>query len=71
MAGGVMKARNASRGDWIKVGGRAVQVTEAEHTMRRGRHVVKVSYGRGSRSGILVRGADTGLSRLYGQPGKR
>ena len=65
-----MKARNVSKGDWITVGGKPVKVTSAERTMRRGRHVVKVSYAAGTRSGMLIREPDAQVAHLAGERGK-
>jgi hypothetical protein len=70
-----MKARNVSRGDWIKVAGRPVKVTKAEEGGFWGltgwTDGVHISYKGGSKSGVLRRGKDTQVSHLAGRRGKK
>ena len=68
-----MKARNVSKGDWITVGGKPVKVTRV--TRHWGGWVddgkIDIEYERGTRSGILRRGADTQVAHLAGKRGTK
>ena len=74
--GGVVKARNVSKGDWISVAGKPVKVTKVEAGgywdlggwVDDGMHI---SYKGGSKSGMLRRGSDSQIAHLAGKRGKR
>lgn len=64
-----MKARNVSKGDWIKIGGKAVKVEHVEDTSFWGALSYisdgkAIHYKGGSKSGVLRRGADAQVSHL-------
>jgi hypothetical protein len=70
-----VKARNVTKGDWITVDGRPVQVTGIKAVrFWAGREKVTgvgISYKGGSRSGMLRRAPGTQVSHLAGRRGKR
>ena len=69
-----MKARNVSKGDWISVGGKPVQVTKVREGGFWGlsgwTDGLNISYKGGSKSGMLRRGHDTQVTHLAGKPRK-
>jgi hypothetical protein len=73
--GGVVKARKVSKGDWIKVDGKPVQVTGIEDTGWWGLggfvEGVGIKYKGGSKSGMLRRGKDSQVTHLAGKPPRR
>ncbi len=70
-----MKARNVSKGDWIKIGGKPVKVTkvDAGGFWGLGGWVdgLDISYKGGSKSGMLRREPDAQVAHLAGKPEKR
>ncbi len=70
-----MKARNVSKGDWISVAGKPVQVTKVEAggywSLTGWVDEEFISYKGGSKSGMLRRHSDTQVSHLAGKPKKR
>jgi hypothetical protein len=70
-----MKAKNVRKGDWVKVGGKPVKVTDVEDTgwWTLGGFVegVGISYKGGSKSGMLRRGKDSQVTHLAGKPPRR
>ncbi len=71
-----MKARNVSKGDWIRVAGKPVKVTKVEAGGYRdddGCWVdgLNVEYQGGSKSGMLRRGYGEQVTHLAGKPKKR
>jgi hypothetical protein len=65
-----VKARNITKGDWLMVDGKPVQVTGIGEGRKLGRPLIEISYKGGSRSGMLRRGHDTQVSHLAGRRGK-
>jgi len=66
-----MKARNVSKGDWIKVSGKPVQVTRVEDGGHWGAagwvDGLNISYKGGSKSGMLRHAPDTQVTHLAGK----
>jgi hypothetical protein len=69
-----MKAKNISKGDWIKVGGKPVQVTNVEDGGFWGADEkwvdgVDISYRGGSKRGMLRRKPGEQVTHLAGKRG--
>ena len=56
------RARDISKGDWVKVDGRPVKVTHIAPGQKLGRKVVEISYKHGNRSGMLRPDPDADIS---------
>ena len=69
-----MKARNVSKGDWISVGGKPVQVTKVEAggywSSSGWVNGLNISYEGGSKRGMLRQRHDSQVSHLAGKRGK-